>query len=290
MNASLFTDFAMSYPPFVFTELNMMLVRLSGATSLRDTKCSDLLAQWMSLSPLIRARLTEAMDHAPLPAVHKAKVQAIHTYAEALFRAPYLIGLLLELGAPRSGFRVLSEYITCRGDAYTTRTGLPFPRAIPAGDQFDATWKSLTATLALDPPAECAPEQSPLPPRNPNPLPWPPANPRKARRPPQRSASPSNRAAARRRTRRSPVPMGRGTESRRSKSDARSPPLCRRMSHLTPCFVSRCMCPTTDGVYPGVVTSVVAGAGGRVWVEHPGGKRRCFGLRGICCMPLMLQQ
>ena len=57
-------------PSHPFTELNMMLVRLSGATSLRDSKCSDLLAQWLSSSPLIRARFTEAMDHAPLPAVH----------------------------------------------------------------------------------------------------------------------------------------------------------------------------------------------------------------------------
>ena len=111
----------MSYPPSVFTELNMMLVRLSGATSLRDSKCSGLLAQWMSSSPLIRARFTEAMDHAPLPAVHKTKVQAIRTYAEAFFPAPYFIGLLLELSAPRSGFRVLSEYITRRGDTYTAR-------------------------------------------------------------------------------------------------------------------------------------------------------------------------
>ena len=87
----------------------MMLVRLSGATSLRDGKCSDVLAQWISSSPLIRARFTEAMDHAPLPAVHQNKVQAIRTYAEALFPAPYVIGLLMELGATRSGFRVLSE-------------------------------------------------------------------------------------------------------------------------------------------------------------------------------------
>ena len=73
------------------------------------------------------------------PAVHKTNVQAIRTHADALFPAPYLIGLLLELGAPRSGFRVLYEYITCRGDAYTARTGLPFPRPIPTRDQFDAT-------------------------------------------------------------------------------------------------------------------------------------------------------
>ena len=144
MNASLSTDFVMFYPYSVFTGLNMMIVRLSGATSLRDSKCSDLLAQWMSSPPLIRARFTEAMDHTPLPAVHKTKVQAIRTYAEALFLAPYLIGLLLELAAPRSGLCVLSEYITRRGDAYTARTGLPFPQPIPTRDQFDATWKSLT--------------------------------------------------------------------------------------------------------------------------------------------------
>ena len=75
----------------------MMLVRLSGATSLRDSKCFDLLAQWMSSSPLIRARFTGAMDHAPLPAVHKTKVHAIYTYDEALFprtpsdKAPFAV-------------------------------------------------------------------------------------------------------------------------------------------------------------------------------------------------------
>ena len=111
----------------------MMLVRLSGATSLRDSKCSDLLAQWMSSSPLIRARFTEAMDHTPLPAVDKTKVQAIRTCAEVLFPAPCLIGLLLELGTARSGFRVLSQYITRRGDAYTPALGCPSHGPSPQG-------------------------------------------------------------------------------------------------------------------------------------------------------------
>ena len=57
---------------------------------------------------------------------------------------------------------MLSEYITRRGDAYTTRTRLPFRWPIPTRDQFDATWKSLTAPLALFPPVECAdPPSSP---------------------------------------------------------------------------------------------------------------------------------
>ena len=67
-----------------------------------------------------------------------------------------LIGLLLELAGPRSGFRVLSEYIIRQGDAYTARTGLPFPAPIPTRDRFNAMWKSLTAPLALSPSGECA--------------------------------------------------------------------------------------------------------------------------------------
>ena len=68
MNASLSIDFVMSYPYSVFTELNMMVVRLTGATTLPDSQCSDLLGQWMSLSHLLRTLFTEARDHAPLPA------------------------------------------------------------------------------------------------------------------------------------------------------------------------------------------------------------------------------
>ena len=65
-------------------------------------------------------------------------------------RAPFGVGF-----APWSGFQVLSDYITRRGDAYTAGTGLPFPRPIPTRDQFDATWKSLTAQFLLSPPVEC---------------------------------------------------------------------------------------------------------------------------------------
>ena len=74
VNASLSTVFIVSHPYSILTERNTMVVRLSGATNLRDTKCSNLLAQWFSSPPLIRARFLEAMDHAPLPAVHKTKL------------------------------------------------------------------------------------------------------------------------------------------------------------------------------------------------------------------------
>ena len=41
---------------------------------------------------------------------------------------------------------------------------------------------------------------------------------------------------------------------------------------LDPLLGAQVFVPYTEGVYPGVVTSVVGGARGRVWVEHPGEK------------------
>ena len=87
----------------------MALLQLSGATKLRDSKSADLLAQWMSSSPLIPARFSEPMEHTSLLAL-QSKAHAIRTYAESLFPAPYLIGLLLKWGAPRSGFFVVFDY------------------------------------------------------------------------------------------------------------------------------------------------------------------------------------
>ena len=44
------------------TELNMTLVRLSGAKSLQDTLVSQLLGEWVASSPLARARWSEATE------------------------------------------------------------------------------------------------------------------------------------------------------------------------------------------------------------------------------------
>ena len=44
------------------TELNMTLVPLSGAKSLRDPVVSQLLGEWVASSPLARARWSEATE------------------------------------------------------------------------------------------------------------------------------------------------------------------------------------------------------------------------------------
>ena len=105
----------------------------------------------------------------------------------------------------------------------------------------------LMSSCGMNPPSPTSPRSAshakPAPAEKPKPPAAPPPKTPKARSAHWR-ASPSNRAAARRRTRHFTVPMGRGRGSRRSKSGARSPPPWRGMSHLTPCLVSRCLCPT----------------------------------------------
>ena len=134
------------------TELNMTLVRLSGAKSLRDPLVSQLLGEWVASSPLARARWSEAMEVGYPSLIRTKQVEAVKQYASHLFPASDLIGLLMDLNVPKLGFRHVSEYMSRRGSAYSAATGLPFPRPIPTGDTFTDTWKELVTPLDLQPP------------------------------------------------------------------------------------------------------------------------------------------
>ena len=151
MNASLSTIFVMSDAYSFFTELNIMVVWLRDATSLQDNKCSDLLAQWMSSPPLIRARFSEAMDHAPLPAVHKTKVQAIRTYAEALFPAPYLIGdaFVCKKSSTPSGtlVRATRFCIACNRTTFNGSVVIRVLDMVPGKHRPSTAYSLLTSTL-----------------------------------------------------------------------------------------------------------------------------------------------
>ena len=156
MNASLSTVFVVSYPHSPFTEPNMMVVLLSGASSLRDSKCSNLLAQWMSLSPLVRARFSEAMDHPP-PSRQSTKPRCRPSIR---MRSPLsrtlsnraLCGVGCTLVRLLCAVRVHYPPRPCLQRSHW----VALPRSIPTRDKFDATWKSSTAPLVLSPPLECA--------------------------------------------------------------------------------------------------------------------------------------
>ena len=133
------------------TELNVTLVRLNGAKSLRDPLVSQLLGEWVASSPLARARWSEAMEVGYPSLICDKQKEAVKQYASHLFPAPDLMGLLMDLTVPKLGFRHVSEYMSRGGSAYTAATGLPFPRPIPTRDTFTDTWKEL-APLDLRPP------------------------------------------------------------------------------------------------------------------------------------------
>ena len=134
------------------TELNMTLVRLSGAKSLRDPLVSQLLGEWVALSPLARARWSEATEVGYPSLIRDKQKEAVKQYASRLFPAPDLIGLLMDLKVPKLGLRHVSEYMSRQGSAYTAATGLPFPRPIPTRNTFTDTWKELVTPLDLRPP------------------------------------------------------------------------------------------------------------------------------------------
>ena len=133
------------------TELNVTLVRLSGAKSLRDPLVSQLLGERVASSLLAQARWSEAMEVGYPSLIRTRQVEAVTQYASHLFPAPDLIGLLMDLNVPKLGFRQQSEYMSRRGLAYTAATGLPFPRPTPTRDTFTDTWKELVTPLDLRP-------------------------------------------------------------------------------------------------------------------------------------------
>ena len=134
------------------TELNMSLVRLSRAKSLRDPLVSQLLGEWVASSPFARARWSEAMVLGYPSLSCTKQVEAVKQYASHLFPAPDLIGLLMDLNVPKVGFQHVSEYMSRRGSAYSAATGLPFPRPIPTRKAFTDAWKELVTPLDLRPP------------------------------------------------------------------------------------------------------------------------------------------
>ena len=137
----------MPFSPDTILDLSMTLTRLSGAKSVRDPLVSQLLGELLASSPLANARWYKATEVAQHPLIYNKQIEAVKQYASVLFPAPELIGLLMDLNVPKSGFRHVSEFMTRRG---TTALIVPLP--IPSRDRFTDTWKELVKPLALDPP------------------------------------------------------------------------------------------------------------------------------------------
>ena len=142
----------MAFPRDTLPELDMTLVCLSGAKSLRDPLVSQLLGGWVASSPLARAWWSEATEVGYPSLIRNKQKEAVKQYASHLFPAPDLIGLHMDLNVSKVGFRHMMEYMSRRGSAYTAGTGLPFAKPIPTWEEFTDVWKELVTPLDIRPP------------------------------------------------------------------------------------------------------------------------------------------
>ena len=102
-------------------DLSMSLRRLSTAKTLRDPLASQLLGEWVASSPLAEAHCYDATQVAELPLICNKQIEAVKQYASVLFPAPELIGLLVDLNVPKSGFRHVPEFMITGGLLTLTR-------------------------------------------------------------------------------------------------------------------------------------------------------------------------
>ena len=71
---------------------------------------------WHGLPP------DQATEVPHLPLIRNKQIEAAKQYASILFLAPELIGLLMDLNVPQSGFRHVSEFMTGRDGPPITPT------------------------------------------------------------------------------------------------------------------------------------------------------------------------
>ena len=83
--------------------------------------------------------------------VREIQQGAITKYASEVLPPDECCELILNLRAPKSAWRTLSEVYTLRGLKYTATTGLPFARPICPERAFQQRWQDLLAPLELAP-------------------------------------------------------------------------------------------------------------------------------------------
>ena len=112
-------------------QLTTHLVHLASAVSLRDGDLvGELIAEWAISSPHVRRQFAVAVHLAQPSCVREIQQGAIAKYASVVLPPDECCELILNLRAPKSAWRTLSETYSLRGLKYTATTGLPFARPI----------------------------------------------------------------------------------------------------------------------------------------------------------------
>ena len=118
------------------------------------------------------------------------------------------------------------------------------------------------------------PSKAPPPAEKPQPPAVPPPKPTQPKKPPPPKRKSFELGSSSSLDKAHPRGHGKGPKGKQPQQQKRceEPPSLEGDESSDPLLGAQVYVPYTDGVDPGVVTSVAAGQGGRVWVEHPGEK------------------
>ena len=127
---------------------------LSGAANLKDERVGHYLATWALSCPLARRQFNNAVQHVnsatSTQTTGEACKAAVVAYAASLLPPTAMCELVLNMRAPKSSCRTLSELYTLRKLEYhrTVPAG-PYSRPICTERDFQARWKELVALAAV---------------------------------------------------------------------------------------------------------------------------------------------
>ena len=137
--------------------LSRALRDLSGASNLKDERVGHYLATWALSCPLARRQFNNAVqDVNSATSTHttgEACKAAVEAYAASLLPPTAMCELVLNMRAPKSSWRTLSELYTLRKLEYhRTVPGGPYSRPMCTEGAFQARWKESVAPVQLDDP------------------------------------------------------------------------------------------------------------------------------------------
>ena len=137
--------------------LSKALRELSGASNLKDERVGHYLATWALSCPLARRQFNNAVQYVnsatSTETTGEACKAAVEAHAASLLPPTAMCELVLNMRAPESSWRTLSELYTLRKlEHHGTVPGGPYSRPICTERAFQARWKELVAPVRWDDP------------------------------------------------------------------------------------------------------------------------------------------
>ena len=137
--------------------LSQALRDLSGASNLKDKRVGHDLAKWALSCSLAQRKFNNAVQYVNTATSTQTRGEAckdtVEAYTTSLLPRGTMCEIVLNIRAPKSSWRTLSQLYTLRKlEFHRTVPGGPYSRPICTERDFQARWKELAAPVQLDPP------------------------------------------------------------------------------------------------------------------------------------------